>query len=327
MKVCITDFINDGLEPEKKLLGDLATVVALDGFAEDDLRGKIEDADAVMMYHNLHLTAKTIDRLKHCKLIVRCGVGIDNVDWNCARSRGIPVANVPDYGTEEVADTALGLMLSLARGISLYNSRLVRGSGDYSYLQAAPLKRLRGQTVGVVGVGRIGTAFVLRAKALHMRVVAFDPHAPDGIDKALGIERARSLEELLEQSHAVSIHCPLTPETRHLLNAETIGMMPMGSFLVNTARGAIVDTSAIPAAIASGRLAGAGIDVLEKEPPAADEPLVLAWRDVRNPCHDRVIINPHAAFYSEEGLMDMRVKGSKACRNALLGLPLRNVVN
>jgi C-terminal binding protein len=125
----------------------------------------------------------------------------------------------------------------------------------------------------------------------------------------------------------VSLHCPLTDETRHILRAETIERMPAGSFLVNTSRGAVVDTRAIPAAIASGHLAGAAIDVLEQEPPPSDDPLVMAWRDPRHPAHERVILNPHAAFYSEEGIMDMRIKGAEACRRALLGLPLRNVVN
>ncbi|MGH7202902.1 MAG: NAD(P)-dependent oxidoreductase, partial [Candidatus Levyibacteriota bacterium] len=132
---------------------------------------------------------------------------------------------------------------------------------------------------------------------------------------------------LLALAHVVSSHCPLTAETRHIMCKETIEQMPLGSYLVNTSRGAVVDTGAIPGAIASGRLAGAGIDVLEHEPPPPDDPLIAAWRNPRHPAHQRVIVNPHTAFYSEEGLMDMRVKGAEACRRALLGLPLRNVVN
>ncbi len=326
-KVAITDFITDDLVPEHKLLSDIATIEKLNGFAEEELWGRIEDFDAIMMYHNLHISSKTIERLTKCKLIVRCGVGVDNVDWKFARTRGIPVANVPDYGSEEVADTAVGMLLALTRGISFLNQRLIRNEGAYSYSQVVPLKRLRGRTCGVIGIGCIGTAFALRAKALNLRVVFYDPYAADGMDKALGIERASSLEELLKRSEILSIHCPATDETRHMINSKTIELMPMGSYLVNTARGTIVDTDMIPAAIASGRLAGAGIDVLAHEPPSASDPLILAWRDPKNPCHDRVIINPHSAFYAEEGLMDMRVKGSQACRNALLGLPLKNVVN
>jgi D-3-phosphoglycerate dehydrogenase/C-terminal binding protein len=123
------------------------------------------------------------------------------------------------------------------------------------------------------------------------------------------------------------MHCPLTPDSAGLVNAETLEWLPCGSYLVNTARGGVVDTAAIPGALASGRLAGAAIDVLVQEPPRPDDPLLAAWRDPAHPAHERLIINPHAAFYSEEGLLDMRTKGTEACRRALLGLPLRNVVN
>jgi D-3-phosphoglycerate dehydrogenase/C-terminal binding protein len=249
------------------------------------------------------------------------------VDRSAARRRGIVVANVPDYGTEDVADTALGMALTLSRGTHFLNSRLRRGHVPWSYTQAAPLPRLRGRTFGIIGMGRIGTATALRAKAFGMNVVFYDPYVPDGSEKSLGVRRAETLEELLRNSHIVSAHCPLTPETLHLLNADTIAQMPRGSFLINTARGGVVDVLAALGAITSGHLAGVGIDVLETEPPPDDHPLLQAWRDPAHPAHDRVILNPHAAFYSEEGLMDMRIKGSENCRRALLGEPLRNVVN
>jgi len=328
VRVVITDFITGDLSAERQVLGELAELMALDATSEDDLRGKVETADALMLYHNIEIRRATIERLTRCKLIVRCGVGYDNVDHEFARSRGIPVANVPDYGTEEVADSAIGLTLALARGIHLFNSLYRSPDRDeWTYLAGAPLHRLRGRVFGVVGLGRIGSATALRAKALGMDVVFFDPYKPDGYDKALGVRRADTLDELLKQSFVVSLHTPLTPETRGVINAESIGRMPRGSFLVNTARGAVVDTAAIPPAIASGHLAGAGIDVLPVEPPAADDPLIRAWRDPAHPAHHRVIVNPHSAFYSEEGLLDMRRKGAKAVRNALLGRPLRNVVN
>lgn len=327
-RVGITDFINDDLAEEKAILGDLADVVAFDAYQEADLIGKIDDCDAVMLYHNLGLSAVTIDRLARCKLIVRCGVGIDNVDREYARLRGIPVANVPDYGTEDVADSAIGLALSLTRGINLYNSTLRRLPDEpWSYTIAAPLHRLRGETFGIVGLGRIGTATALRAKALGMRVVFYDPYLPDGTDKALGVDRVETLSEVLAASLVVSLHCPLTDETRHLIDTRTVRLMRPGSFLVNTGRGALVQGQAVVDAIVEGRLAGAGIDVLAIEPPSADDPIVTAWRDPEHPVHDRLILNPHAAFYCEEGLLDMRRKGSEACRRALLGEPLRNVVN
>jgi D-3-phosphoglycerate dehydrogenase/C-terminal binding protein len=326
-KVVITDFVAGPLETERSVLGDIADIVALDASSEDEIAGRIEDADAIMMYHTVSITAKTIERLKHCKLIVRCGVGYDNVDWQLARKRGIAVANVPDYGTEEVADSAIGMTLALTRGISLFNSRLREGGPEWIYKLAMPVHRLRGRVFGIIGLGRIGTAAALRAKALGMAVVFYDPYVPDGRDKSLGVRRAETLEALLAESHVLSPHCPLTNETYHMIDAAAISKLARGSFLVNTSRGGVVDVTAIPDAIASGHLAGAGIDVLEVEPPSDDHPLLVAWRDPKHPAYHRLIVNPHAAFYCEEGMTEMRAKGSESCRRALLNLPLRNIVN
>ena len=326
-KVVITDFITEPLDCERRLLGDIADVVALDARDESELAGRIEDADAVMMYHFLSIGRRTIEALRHCQLIIRCGVGFDNVDRAAARARGIPVANVPDYGTEDVADSALGMALTLARGIHFLNARLQRGHGAWSYTQAQPLPRLRGRTFGIIGIGRIGTAAALRAKAFGLHVLFHDPYVPDGYEKALGVQRARSLDELLATSDIVSAHCPLTAETHHLLNERTIARMRPGTLLINTSRGGVVDVLAVLDGLASGQLGGAAIDVLETEPPAHDHPLLQAWRDPAHPAHDRLILNPHSAFYSEEGLLDMRIKGSENCRRVLLGEPPRNVVN
>jgi D-3-phosphoglycerate dehydrogenase/C-terminal binding protein len=326
-KVVVTDFIVESLDHELRVLGDLAELVALNARIEDDLWGGVEDADALMSYHTLRLSERTIGRLQHCKLIVRCGVGYDNVDIAAARRHGIPVANVPDYGTEEVADSAIGLTLALTRGIHLLTGRLREGRGPWTWTQARPLHRLRGRGFGVVGLGRIGTAAALRARALGMDVLFHDPYVPDGRDRALGVRRVETLAELLAQSYVVSLHCPLTAETYHLVNRQTLAQLPAGSYLVNTARGGLVDPLAVLDAVTVGHLAGAALDVLEHEPPPEDHPLIVAWRDPDHPAHDRIILNPHTAFYSEEGLLDMRLKGSEACRRVLLGQPPRNVVN
>jgi C-terminal binding protein len=326
-RVVVTDFVNDAMEPENRILGDIAEVDPLNAFHEDDLVGRIENADAVMIYHHLGLSRKTIERLEHCKLIVRCGVGFDNVDHAFARQRGIDVANVPDYGTEDVADTAIGMMMALARGIVFLNSRLRAKLGPWHYSQAIPIHRFRDRVFGVVGLGRIGTAAALRAKALGMDVAYYDPYKPLGYDKALGIRRVQRYDDLLAQAHILSYHCALTEETRHLFNRKSLDIIQHGTYLINTARGGVVDTRVIPEAIESGLLAGAGIDVLELEPPSDDEPLVAAWRNPEHPAHHRVLLNPHSAFYCEEGFMDMRVKGSEACRNAILGEQVNNVIN
>jgi D-3-phosphoglycerate dehydrogenase/C-terminal binding protein len=326
-KVVVTDFISEPLDHERRILGDLADVMALNVFSEEELTGRIEDADAVMLYHFIGLSARTIERLQRCKLIVRCGVGFDNVDRAAARARGIHVANVPDYGTEDVADSAIGMMLTLTRGIHYLNDRLQLGLGPWIYTQAQPLHRLRGRVCGIVGIGRIGTATALRAKALGMEVVYYDPFVPQGRDKSLGVRAAETLDELLAQSHVVSLHCPLTEQTKHIINREAIAKMPAGSFVVNTSRGGVVDVLAVLEGITSGHLRGAAIDVLETEPPSPEHPLIAAWRDPEHPAHGRLIINPHSAFYSEEGLLDMRIKGSGNCRRVLLGQAPYNLVN
>lgn len=325
-KIVITDFIADNLAAEKSIAGADAEIVPLSASAEEDLEGRVEDADAIIMYHTISLTARTIGRLKRCKLIVRAGVGVDNVDHAFARTCGIPVANIPDYGCEEVADTAIGMMLALTRGISLLNSRLRVAEGLWSYTQAQPLTRLRNSVIGIVGLGRIGTAAALRAKALGMKVVFYDPFKPDGYDKALGIHKANSLQDLLQQSMVVSLHCPLTTQTHHMMDKRSLEFLPSGAYLINTARGRVVDTAVIPGAIKSGRLSGAAFDVLEHEPPLHD-PLVQAWRDPAHPAYQRVIINPHAAFYSEEGLQEIRVRSTQACIQALRGGDVKNIVN
>ena len=326
-QVVVTDFLQEPLDHERRILGELADVSAVGALREEDLGGRLHDADAVMVYHFISLTERTIENLDRCRLIVRCGAGVDNVDCAAARRCGIPVANVPDYGTEDVADTAIGLMLSLARGTHLLNHRGQRRASAWTYTTAQPLRRIRSRTFGVIGIGRIGTAAALRAKAIGMDVVFYDPYVPDGRDKSLGIRRAERLDELLRQSNVLSVHCPLTPETHHLINPETVGLLPRGALLVNTARGGVVDPLAVLDAIAAGHLAGAALDVLEIEPPPDDHPLIVAWRDPGHPAHDRLIITPHAAFYTEEGLIDMRVKGSENCRRVLLGEAPRNVVN
>lgn len=326
-RVVISDLMDDDLAPERAALEDIARLEALRATREEELIEHAADADGVMLWHSLHVTRKTLPRLTRCRIIVRMGVGFDNIDIDAAAECGIAVANVPDYGTEDVADTAIGLTLALARGICLLNGRLRGGAKPWSYELAAPLHRLRGRTFGIVGIGRIGTATALRAKAFGLDVVFHDPYVPHGAEKALGVRRAETLGELLKQSQILSLHCPLTAETRRLINDDTLAGLPRGAYLVNTARGAVVDTDAVARAIESGRLEGAGLDVLPEEPPAEDDPLLVAWRDPKHPAHHRVILNSHTAFYTEEGMKELRGKAARACRKALLGEPIPNLVN
>ncbi|MCB1086157.1 MAG: C-terminal binding protein, partial [Verrucomicrobiae bacterium] len=310
-KVIVTDYITEPLSVERAVLDGVAEVIALDARSEVDLEGRIEEADAIMIYHYLKLDRPRIETLRRCRIIARPGVGYDNIDIAAARECGIPVCNVPDYGTEEVADSAIGMALSLSRGMHFLNSRLRRGVGDWTVEQAMPIPRLRGRVFGIIGCGRIGSAAALRAKAFGFDVVIYDPYIPDGVEKALGVRRVDRVESLIQQGHIVSPHCPLTPETRGMIGAAEIAQMPRGSFLVNTARGGVVDTVAVVDALASGHLAGAGIDVLEQEPPSGDSPVLRAWRDASHPAHDRLLLNPHSAFYCEEGSDEFRTKASR----------------
>ncbi len=326
-QVIVTDFIDEPLEIERAVLGDIADIMALGATSNADLDSRIEEADALMVYHFVSVEQAAMQRMPKLKIVARCGAGFDNVDRVYARSQQIAVTNVPDYGTEDVADAAIAMVLSLARGTHRLSLIGQRSTGKWDYEPAVPLRRIRGQTFGVLGLGRIGTAAALRAKAFGLNVVFYDPYVADGVDKALGVSRVESFDEFLGRSNVVSCHCLLTEETRHIINPASIELMPPGSILVNTARGAVVDPMAVLKGLESGRLMGAGIDVLEHEPPDDQHPLLKAWRDSAHPAQDRLILTPHAAFYCEEGLADMRRKASENVRRVLLGQPCRNVVS
>ena len=218
-RICITDFITDDLAVEKQILGDLAEVHALGAETERQLEGRVEDAACIMMYHFVSLGAAMIGRLRQCKLIVRCGVGIDNVDAGAARRRGIPVCNVPDYGTEDVADTAMAMMLTLTRGTHLMNSRLRSARGVWNYTQAAPVRRLRGRVFAVIGMGRIGTAVGVRARALGMDVVFYDPYVPDGfINERWSVRPVRGPRWRLSAAQLWRVHLLALLTPVHSLN-------------------------------------------------------------------------------------------------------------
>jgi phosphoglycerate dehydrogenase-like enzyme len=199
---------------------------------------------------------------------VRAGVGFDHIDLEAAAAAGIPVCNTPDYGTSEVADHAIGLMPALRRGIVSYHHSLVADPvGGFDYTRAPLIRRLRGCVFGVVGLGRIGVATALRAKAFGMNVVAYDPWVSRGSEIAVGVDRVETLKNLLAVSDVLSLHCPLTDETREMINGATIRQMKREAILINTARGAIVDIRALLDALRNGDISGAGIDVLPSNRP------------------------------------------------------------
>jgi phosphoglycerate dehydrogenase-like enzyme len=298
---------------EKAALEPVADVQLLQTANESD----IQDAAHidVMVVQDIRITERTIGRLTKCRAIVRSGVGVDNIDLQAAGRRGIVVCNVPDYGTEEVADHALLLLLAVARRLVPAQRAISAGGWDLSAAYGTP--RLRGKTLGLIGCGRIGTAMALRGKALGMRVIFHDPYRPDGLEKALGIERCQHLEELLPQAQFLSLHCPLTAETRHIVNTDTLARLPRGAYVINTARGPCVDQRALVAALDSGHITAAGLDVVEREPLDDD-----ALRH-----HPRVLLTPHSAFYSVEGDRERRTKGAEEARRTLCDEQVRNPVN
>ena len=276
---------------------------------------EVMDAQALILWHGPLVDAAVIAKLKDCRVIIRNGVGFDTVDIAAAARAGIPVCNVPDYGTEEVADHALALTLALYR--QLFPLDAEAKQLGWKIEVSAKMRRLRTQTFGVVGIGRIGTAAALRAKAFGFRVVFYDPYVPSGTQKALGVERVHSLDELLRLADVVSVHCPLTAETRGMIGEKEIARMKPGSFLVNTARGDIVKKAPVFAALRSGHLAGAGLDVVEAEP----------LRTAEEASTPNLIVTCHAAFCSPEGMIEMRSTSAKIAHAALLGEPVWNRVN
>jgi C-terminal binding protein len=312
--VVIADFLEEA-SVETRILGDIARLTLAGATCEDDLADHLSDADALILFHDITLVGEaTFSRAPRCQCIVRAGVGYNNIDRAAAARRGVMVCNVPDYGTEEVADHAIMFLLAMARKLPPSEAAIRAGGWDYRTVLGAP--RLRGKTFGIVGCGRIGTATALRARAFGLDVVFYDPLVPQGLDKALGIRRTHRLGDLLEQSHFVSLHCYLDATTHHLIDADALGRMRPGAFLINTARGPVVDQEALLRALDAGKLAGAGLDVVEREP----------LDDDRLRRHPRVILTPHSAFYSVEGYDELRTKTAEEVRRILLGEPPRNPV-
>ncbi len=300
---------------ETREIGPLADVRRFLANSNADLPEEALGAAIHILWHNIPYTAAHLDRLAGCRAIIRNGVGFDSVDIAAAAARGIPVCNVPDYGTEEVADHAMALALALCR--QLFPLDAEAKALGWVIRVADKMRRLRGRTFGIVGLGRIGTATALRAKAFGFDVVFHDPHLPAGVEKALGIARAETLEALLRASDVVSLHCPLDAATRHLLGERELGWMRPGAFLVNTARGGVVRKSAVLAALRSGHLGGAGLDVVE------DEPL----RTPEEAAAPNLIATCHAAFCSVEAKDEMRRTSARIAAQILRGEAPRNRVN
>ncbi|RVT91977.1 C-terminal binding protein [Rhodovarius crocodyli] len=273
-----------------------------------------------LMTLRLAVPGDQLARFPKLRVVVRMGVGYDRVDRAACAARGIKVCNVPDYGTEEVADHAVSLALGLRRGLFLHHeTQREDPPAKWGVIGTPLIRRMSVQRFAVLGCGRIGTAAALRAKAFGFDVVFHDPHLPNGVERALGVRRARSLEELMEQADVLSIHCPLTRETEGLVSAKALALLPAGAVVVNTARGPIMDLDALESFLRSGHIAGAGLDVLPVEPPVEPFPSLLrAYRAKEEWLKGRLVITPHSAFHTPEAWDDIRRLSAETIRDVLL---------
>lgn len=261
------------------------------------------------------VTEEDLRALPGLRIVATPNVGVDHVDVEAATRRGVWVCNVPDYCVDEVSDHALALLLALVRGV-VELDRSVR-AGRWSHEAAGSLRTVAGLRLGIVGFGRIGRALARKARALGMEVTASDPYLSDEEIEAEGV-RPAALEALLRSSDAVSLHLPLTPETRHLVGQRELELLPEGAYLVNVSRGGLVDTAALLDALATGRLAGAALDVLEVEPPRAEHPA---------PCAPRLVVTPHAAWYSAQAEERVYRRAAAAILDVLVGRRPADAVN
>lgn len=315
-RLIVTDYTFPTLEVEQRRLTPLG--IAVEGVKAGEraeLLAKLPTADYVLTQF-AKLDAEAIERMEKARVIVRYGIGVDNVDLEAARRRGIPVCNVPDYCIDEVADHTLALVLAATRRV-VENANFVSGGKWGLPVAINDMRCLKSMTVGVVGFGRIGREVASRLMNFKCRLLVSDPVA-----KAADVEEAgcelTSLENLLVNSDVVTLHCPSIPATRHLINFDTLDAMKPGAILVNVARGNIVDTSAMFEALKSGKLGFAALDVFDPEPPAPDHP-ALAMKNV--------ILHSHIASASDEAVLKLRSDAAAIVALACEGQPLPNIVN
>ena len=314
-KVVITDYTYENIDVEKSIFAEYAIeLYEYQVKAEDDVIKAAADCDVLIVQYS-NITRKVIESLKNCKAIIRYAIGVDNIDVEAASENGIYVVNVPDYGVDEVSTYTVALLLSMARRIpeTLENTR--KGKWDYSLVK--PLFRTSGQCLGLVGLGMIPTKVAEKMAKFGMRILAYDPYVDLKRAEALGVELV-DFDTLIELSDYVSIHCPLTAETNKMFDINIFRKMKKTSYLINTARGAIINEKDLVTACSEKIIAGAAIDVAETEPISADSPLLAL---------PNVIVTPHMAWYSEQAILDLKESvAQEAVRVANNEMP-KNIVN
>jgi D-3-phosphoglycerate dehydrogenase len=307
--IAVTDSPFPSLDPVRAALAKFDPEIRMSkSTAVEDILAVAHDADAVIVCY-AQITAALLSGLTRCRVIGRTGLGVDNIDVPAAAARGITVTYVPDYCLREVSDHAMALLLALARKITLSNK--VVQSGRWELPPIVPVHRLEGRVLGLVGFGNIPRAVAPKAKAFGLKVITHDPYVSKDVLASAGVEGV-SFDDLLSRSDFISVHAPLTPATRGLINATALARMKAGAMIVNTARGPLIDEAALIAALDSGHLGGAALDVVTTEPLAKDSPLLG---------RDNVILTPHTAFYSVEALVELQTKCATDVARVLSGEP------
>lgn len=307
---------------EKSAIPNDVEIVCLKVNNETELSHELSTFDSVIISYRFKLSRATIDKLVNCKSIVCSCVGFDNVDYLYAAKKGIKVFNVPDYGTNDVADHAMALLLSYARRIVAYDNLLKMDAvGNWNPHLVSSFHRISEKQIGIIGLGRIGTAVALRAKAFGMSVSFYDPYKPNGYDKTFQFFKTESLIELIEDSDILTIHTPLNSETEGMINWNIIKHAKKSPIIINTARGKIVNTSCICRALKEDIIDAFLTDVLEVEPPKEKEELILMQKQQR--FANRIIITPHAASYAEESQYEMRYKAVRHAYMSIINVDYR----
>lgn len=314
LQVAVADSVFPNLDPARGVLAKIGAELQLAPEpTPDGILGVARTADAILVTY-AKITGEMIRQLERCRIISRFGIGVDNVDIAEATRAGIVVTKVPDYCIDEVSDHTMALLLALVRKIPMSNAQV--HAGVWKMPAVVPIHRLRGSVLGLVGFGRIPQLVAPKAKSFGIRVVAYDPYVAPELFSRAGVESV-DFGRLLEMSDYVSVHSPLLPETRGLFNAQAFGQMKPTAYLINTARGPIVDEAALAKALDQQQIAGAALDVMSQEPPG------------RSPLfgRDNVVITPHTSFYSEESLVDLQTRAAEEVVAVLGGQPPRNPVN
>ena len=314
-KVVVTDYTYENLDIERKILA-RPDIELKDYQYRDAAHVKEITADCdVLVTQYADINREVIENLAHCRMIIRYAIGVDNIDLAAASERGIPVVNVPDYGIDEVSTYAVTLLLCAARKIPQTIDMIRRA--EWNYAITKPMYRTAGKTVGLIGFGRIPRAVAKKLSGFDMQILAYDPFVSEESAKELGVKLV-SFEELVCQSDYISVHCPLTAQTHHIVNEDVLRAMKKTAFLINTSRGATVDTEALYHACRDGEIAGAAIDVTEQEPLPAGSPL----RTLNN-----LIITPHIAWYTEEAIATLKEKLAQEIIRVYEGGQPVNIVN